>query len=174
MSTTSDTVIVKILDAIKRNGGKATVTKIKNSIAEFNKAGGVERLKKLLAKLVANGVLLLQKNKGGNGQTVESYSLVNSNVNGSSNNCTNGSSTSDGNMTIAVTLDITLGRLLDIVYSLINVDDGKDNDNSSGYDNAEEYCEVGDTIPFDDIPDIDPSDPDDGYHSDYDDGSLSF
>ena len=176
MSVTTENAIGKILRAIERNGGVATVAKIKDSIAEFNRSGGAERLRKLLASLVAKGVLLLQKNKANNGQTVESYSIANSNVNGSSNNCTIGSSANDGSLSINVALDITLDRFLEIVHSLINVDDGKDD--SDGYDNAEEYCEEGDTITFydthDDIPVVDPSDPDDGYKSDYDDDSLSF
>ena len=150
MSVTTENAIGKILRAIERNGGVASVAKIKDSIAEFNPSGGAERLKKLLADLVAKGILLLQKNKANNGQTVESYCLANSNVNGSSNHCTIGSSANDGSLSINVTLDITLDRLREIVHSLINVDDGKDD--SDGYDNGEEYSEEGDTFSDDDTP----------------------
>ena len=136
MSITSENTIAKILRAIEQCGGVASTTDIKRRAAEFNPSGGAERLKKLLADLVAKGILLLQKNKANNGQTVESYSIANSNVNGSSNNYTIGSSANDGSLSINVALDITLDRFLKIVHSLINVDDGKDD--SDGYDNGEE------------------------------------
>jgi hypothetical protein len=150
MSITSDNTIAKILRTIEQCGGVASTTDIKRRAAEFNRSGGMERLKKLLADLVAKGILLLQKNKANNGQTVESYSIANSKVNGSSNHCINGSSANDGSLSINVALDITLDRFLEIVHSLINVDDGKDD--SDGYDNAEEYSEEGDTFSDDDTP----------------------
>lgn len=170
MSMTSEIAIAKILDAIKRNGGIATVTKIKNSIAEFNqRRGGADRLRQYLDKLVANGTLTSRKDKVGKGQAVESYSLANSNINGGSNNCTNGSSTNDGNLSIAVTLDIILDRLMEIVHSLLNVDDGNGNDDSDSSDSTdeyideygEEYNEEGNILPFgipygdSDVPDDD-------------------
>jgi hypothetical protein len=120
--TTVDPAIAKILTAITRNGGAATITDIKRKIAEFNQAGGVEKLRQYLADLVSKGYLTLQTSKGDRGHDIETYSLAKSKV--ISGNKTNCNTASTANLTIAVTLDTTLEDLLQLVHSLISIEDG--------------------------------------------------
>jgi hypothetical protein len=122
--TTVDPAIAKILNAIQRKGETATITDIKRSIAEFNQDGGVEKLRKYLADLVAKGILTPHKTIGSRGHTIEAYSLAKSKaINGSHSS---GNTASTTNLTIAVTLDTTLEGLLEIVHSLISVEDGNE------------------------------------------------
>ena len=125
--TTVNSPINKILAAIQRKG-KATVSDIKRSIAEFNQAGGAEKLRCILADLVSNGSLTIHTDKSGNGQTVESYCLATSDASSGSNDAT--SNVGNGNnMKITITFDIVIEGWQDIVSSLINADCGNDGNN---------------------------------------------
>lgn len=71
----------KILAAIEKRDGIATKTDIKQSIAEFhNKAGGGDELEKILADMVAQGILLEHLHEAGNGKTIKFYRSRNSNA----------------------------------------------------------------------------------------------
>ena len=48
MPVTTESTIAKILRAIEQCGGVASTTDIKRRVAEFNRSGGAERLRKLL------------------------------------------------------------------------------------------------------------------------------
>jgi predicted ArsR family transcriptional regulator len=114
--TLNNSTLDKIISAIKRKGGIATLTEIKRSISEFNQSGGVEKLRQFIADLIAKGVLVLQTDKGGNGQTIESYRLTNRNVSNASNS--NGSNTA---LKITVTLDMALEGLTDFSKSYCDI-----------------------------------------------------
>lgn len=149
--------VAKILRAIKDKGGTATITDIKRSIAEFNQRGGAERLRKLLADLVSSGTLKLRKDKVGRGMTVESYCLTDNNSGKDSISNSNVNDGTCGNLTIAVTLDTTLDALLEIVHSLLNVDDGNGTNKISNGRNG------GTTLPWVDEKDDDSEDDDDDF-----------
>jgi len=134
--------IDKIIAAIKRKGGIATLTDIKRSINEFNQGGGVEKLKQYIADMIAKGTIVSQTGKGSNGQTIESYRLTNRNVSNGSNS--NGGNNGNGNLKITVTLDIALEGAMDIFHSWLNADDGNSSNNDNGNEGNDDNDGNGD------------------------------
>ena len=142
MSMTLNHPLDKIVSAIHRKGGEATLTGIKRSIAFFNQSGGVEKLRKCLDDLLENGTLTLRKDKGGNGQPIESYCLANSNIS-IPGNSSNPGNKSDNGMTITVSLDIRHKGLLDAILSFLNVNDSNSNENTTAVtadDDTDEFA----------------------------------
>jgi len=155
MTMTADRLIDKILLAIQRKGGTATLTGIKRSIAEFNQSGGVPRLKQYLADLVSNGTLLLHNDQGGKGQSIETYRLAKSTVGSLGGNRGN------ANLTITVSLDIGHKGLLDALLTFLNVDDGSISNEDSDHESKVEApaADAEENNPFDDfLPDDELSD----------------
>ena len=142
-NTNVNTPVDKILLAIQRKGS-ATVSELKRSIFEFNQAGGVEKLRKHLADLVSNGALVIQANKSGNGQTIESYCLTNCNASNGRNIVSNtrsnrnvGNADNGSNLKITITFDIVLEDWQDVIFTLFNTDKDNSDNNNSNESNAE-------------------------------------
>ena len=135
MSFTVDNVAVKILDAIRRKGGKATLTDIKRSIAFFNQSGGVEKLRQYLGSLLSSGAIALEANEDGKGQSyslAESTALLQSSPPISSN-------TGKAMLTITISLDIGHKGLLDTLQSFLNVNDSTSSTADTADDDFDEF-----------------------------------
>jgi len=75
--------INKILSVIK-DKGCVTVTDIKRSMSEYNKAGGSDRLQEILTDMVSQKVLSVYTYQAGNGKSVDIYIYTDSSSNGNS------------------------------------------------------------------------------------------
>jgi hypothetical protein len=161
MTITLNRSLDKIVTAIQRKGGVATLREIKRSIAEFNQSGGAEKLKQCLTDLVAHGILTLCTNKSSNGQSIESYRLANSS--------SSSPSSSNAHLKITGTFDIAiegLHGLGSLLRSLINPD------NSERIGSDENSPEVPDDTDDDEVNELPPplfADEEDSFLPDDDD-----
>jgi len=119
----------------------------------------VEKLRKHLADLVANGSITIHTDKGGNGQSIELYRLTNGNTSNICNsNVGNRGNSNETTLKITGTFDIALEgwqAISNLLSSLINIDGGNSgNDNENNAMPFVTDCEESDIseIDDDDIP----------------------
>jgi len=78
----SNEQINKILSVIKNKGNCATLTDIKRSIFEYNKAGGADILRQVLTYMVSKEILSVDIEQAANGKSVETYVYTDNSNNG--------------------------------------------------------------------------------------------
>ena len=138
--------------SVIRELGEACETDIKRKIAQYNKAGGAEALRKLLGDFISNGNLTVRTEKRGNGQSVKFYRLAND-KDSQDGHC--GDSCINPKINVKFEIEFEgWDNIFALLPSLINMYNSGNEDNAVSTEVDDEdsnHCEVDDDYAYNEI-----------------------